>query len=110
MGVKSSRRPAIDLTEKETLESNNNNIYKKKKKKQRLKSNQSHTRLNVEKVIHRAHSSEDLCCERAAEKSDHECEHEQQQQCSNSNKNNNNSTTVNTNSTKSNTNTTKNNT
>jgi len=60
--VKSSRRPAIDLTEKETIESNNNSsIYKKKKKKQRLKSDQSHTRLNVEKVIHRAHSSEDLC-------------------------------------------------
>ena len=60
--IKSSRRPAIDLTEKETLESNNNSsIYKKKKKKQRLKSDQSHTRINVEKVIHRAHSSEDLC-------------------------------------------------
>ena len=58
--IKSSRRPAIDLTEKETIE-NNNSIYKKKKKKQRLKSDQSHTRINVEKVIHRAHSSEDLC-------------------------------------------------
>ena len=55
-----SRRPAIDLTEAEVDGSGGNGIYKKKKKKHRLKSDQSHSRLGVDKVVHRAHSSEDL--------------------------------------------------